>query len=407
MKYLLLLCLSVITLCTFAQFKNDHIAFSTVYINDLCDSLKRFPERLILDVRTRGEFADTSSQASLNIGRLKGAVNIDVNEVKNRLAEILAWKNKPVFVICSHSQRSRVCSKMLSDSGFTHVVNVNGAMTEFNLEKNDAIPCADDLYETGNAFRLLSPKAVAQLLTKEPNVYIIDVRTDSSFRGIARDPGLNALGRFKKSVNIPLSQLIISLDKIPRDQTILVVADYGRDTNLGAKLLTDKGYTKVVAAFNGLNEWLSAPIKELPNREKFWENPNRFGLLNAEEMNDWMKTNPSTLLLDVRTAAEFNNEVKDRTWLNRGHIRNALNIPAGELDKRKSELEDFRNKDIIVYAFNANTEAFQSAQWLVEHGFSKVKLLTGGLWGVRSRAANIKGLNYLMPWVVDVPEENQ
>jgi rhodanese-related sulfurtransferase len=83
-------------------------------------------------VRTPGEFRDTSASASLNIGRLKGAVNIDVNEVKNRLDEIRAYKNKPVFVICSHSQRSRVCSKLLADSGFTHVINVNGAMTEFN-----------------------------------------------------------------------------------------------------------------------------------------------------------------------------------------------------------------------------------------------------------------------------------
>jgi 3-mercaptopyruvate sulfurtransferase SseA len=39
-------------------------------------------------VRTPGEFSDTSASASLNIGHLKGAVNIDVNEVKEQAARI-------------------------------------------------------------------------------------------------------------------------------------------------------------------------------------------------------------------------------------------------------------------------------------------------------------------------------
>src|SRR5260221_13639448 len=81
-----------------AQFKNDNIAFRTVFINDLCDSLRKNPDRLILDVRSLGEFRDTSVSASLNIGHLKGAVNIDVNEGKNRLNELQAYKNKPIFV---------------------------------------------------------------------------------------------------------------------------------------------------------------------------------------------------------------------------------------------------------------------------------------------------------------------
>jgi hypothetical protein len=33
-------------------------------------------------------------------------------------------------------------------------------------------------------------------------------------------------------------------------------------------------------------------------------------------------------------------------------------------------------------------------------------MLTGGLWNIRAKAANQKGLTRLMKWVIDVPEDN-
>ncbi len=407
MRYCLLLGLAILfAQSSSAQFKHDNIAFRTVYINDLCDSLKRFPDRLILDVRSRGEFSDTSSSPSLNIGRLKGAVNIDVNEVKNRLNEIMAYKNKPVFVICSHSQRSRVCSKMLADSGFTRVINVNGAMTEFNLVKNSSIPCANDLYETANQFRLLAPQNVAGLISSQKNIFILDVRSDSAFRGISTDASVNALGRFNGAVNIPLAQLASSLSKVPRDRPILAVADFGRETNLAAKLLTDNGYTNVSAAFNGLSEWVNTSAKELSLKNELWKHNDKFNYITATDFDEIMTANPGTFILDVRNSNEFANKMTDRPWMNRGHIQGAINIPNSELATRLSELNAYKNKDIILYTFSSNPEAFQAAKTLTDNGFTRVHLLTGGLWSLRAKAANLKGLTRLMKWVVDVPEEN-
>jgi hydroxyacylglutathione hydrolase len=389
------------------QFRYDNIAFRTVYINDLCDSLKKYPDRLILDVRSRGEFADTSSFTNLNIGRLKGAVNIDVNEVKNRLNEIRNYKDKPVFVICSHSQRSRVCSKMLADSGFTQVINVNGAMTEFNLIKNTSVPCVTDLYETANPFTLLAPFQVANLLSSGKNIFILDVRTDSSFRGISRDPALNALGRLKGAVNIPLAQLVSSPDKVPANAPVLVVAEYGRETNFAAKLLTSKGYTNVHAAFNGMFEWASASVKDVPQKNRLWEHTNKFSFINGAEFDEMLTAQPGTYILDVRTVDEFNNNVRDRTFLNRGHIQNAVNIPVAELASKLDGLQSYKNRDIIVYTFSTGPESFQAARTLADNGFTRVHLLSGGLFNLRAKAANTKGLSRLMKWVVDVPEENK
>jgi rhodanese-related sulfurtransferase len=112
-----------------AQYKNDNVLYKTVDWTNLCNTLQNNKGYLLLDVRSAGEYADTSSYVQLNIGHLKGALNINVRELGKRLAEIDSYKNKPVFVYCSHSQRSRRAGKLLSDSGFTNVFNINAGMT--------------------------------------------------------------------------------------------------------------------------------------------------------------------------------------------------------------------------------------------------------------------------------------
>src|ERR1044071_4450127 len=120
--------LCLVAFAASAQYKNDNVKFKTVDPTDLCAFLQANPGYLILDVRSKGENCDTSSNG-LNIGRIKGAKNIDVGELGGRLNEISDYKESPVFVYCSHSQRSRRASAMLADSGFTHVYNINGGMT--------------------------------------------------------------------------------------------------------------------------------------------------------------------------------------------------------------------------------------------------------------------------------------
>ena len=53
-----------------------------------------------------------------NIGRLKGAINVSIDSVEKHFNDLKAYKNKTILVYCSHSQRSRVVSKFLADSGF-------------------------------------------------------------------------------------------------------------------------------------------------------------------------------------------------------------------------------------------------------------------------------------------------
>jgi rhodanese-related sulfurtransferase len=393
-------------LCLTAQFKFDNISYKTVYINDLCDSLQKNPGYLLLDVRSKGEYYDTSSAASLNIGHLKNAVNLDIQEKDTRWKELLPYKDKPIFIYCSHSQRSRVFSKFLADSGFTRIINVNGAMTEFNLLKNSDIVCSKDLYVTSNKFSLISPPEVEKLVISQKDLFILDVRADSVFRGISTDAQENAQGKLKGAVNIPFDQLANSLDKIPQNRPILVIADFGRETNLAAAMLKNKGYTRVYAAFNGMNQWLNTPASELPKRKILWQENNAFTTITAEEMNEMLVKSPGTFILDARTREEFSSQVKQQTWKNRGHVLNAVNIPASELEQRWSEIAPQKNKDIILYTFGTNKEVFEAANLLASKGFTRLYVLMGGLFDIRWKAANLKGLSPLMKWVVDVPPDN-
>src|SRR5437868_2470623 len=86
-----------------AQYKNDNVLFKTVYTQDLCDQLSKNPGYLFLDVRSKGEYEDTSMMG-MNIGRFKGAKNINVRELGGRIGELSAYKDVPIFVYCSHSQ---------------------------------------------------------------------------------------------------------------------------------------------------------------------------------------------------------------------------------------------------------------------------------------------------------------
>lgn len=74
------------------------------------------------------------------------------------------------------------------------------------------------------------------------------------------------------------------------------------------------------------------------------------------------------VVLDVREPSE---------WA-QGHIVNARHIPAGQLEKRLTELEKFKDKAVIVCCASGNRSASASGT-LRKAGFTKVYNLAGGI----------------------------
>lgn len=398
-----LLTLLLMPCMAIGQFKNDNVLYKTIDWEQFCKQYYREPNALLLDVRSQGEYDDTSTSSGLNIGRLKGATHINITELGGRLSEIATYKNKPVYLYCSHSQRSRRCSKLLYDSGFTNIINVNGGLTDLYLTDPSKIPCRDALLQTNNAYKQYNPQQVYNLVKNTPSLMIVDVRTDSAFKGTSATEKDKALGRLKGAVNIPLSDLVASLDKIPKDKPILVVDAYGDDANKAAALLASKGYGNVIISFDGLDAWLTIDSDQQKKFGGLVERKISYQLLDAATFNTMAKK-PNTTIVDVRPAEEFQNQSPE-SWRNRGRIKGAVNIPLQDLGNKYGSLNT--NNTIILNGFGNSPEAYEAAALLSRHAFKKVFVLTTGVWGLRYKAFNSPNSMYLNDWVVDVPEANR
>lgn len=104
------------------------------------------PNVVILDVRTPGEFTNTSDMTDMNIGKIKGAINVPVDELSDNLDKLKRYKDEKIIVYCSHAQRNVVASKKLSANGFKHVYNMLGGLTTVKAASDEELPLKKDFY---------------------------------------------------------------------------------------------------------------------------------------------------------------------------------------------------------------------------------------------------------------------
>ncbi|MFV0537856.1 MAG: FAD-dependent oxidoreductase [Dysgonomonas sp.] len=99
---------------------------------------------LLIDSRTVEEF---------NMGHIKGAINIPVDDIRNRLSEIP--KDKKIIVYCAVGLRGYIASRILMQHGYTNVFNLSGGYKTYSCATSDiSIPniiCAyKNIKEDGN-----------------------------------------------------------------------------------------------------------------------------------------------------------------------------------------------------------------------------------------------------------------
>jgi rhodanese-related sulfurtransferase len=382
-----------------SQYQYDNKLFKTVYLEDLCRELKKNPDHIFLDVRSRGEHEDTSQYKYLNIGHLQSAKHLDIRELPGRWRELLPYKDQPIFVYCSHSQRSRRASKLLADSGFKNVININGGLTGLHMIE-EQLECAR-LLQANVPYEFLSPGEFCKVAANG-NVVMVDIRNDSIRKGISLVERQNAEGYIKGSIHIPLQKLASSLATIPANKKIIVIDEYGNESPEAARQLINAGHKQVAILFNGMEGFAGLTPQQAGCKKDLLVHHIRYDVISPRELNNLAK-NSELVLLDLRTADEFNNKSKD-AFRNTGSLKNALNVPYASLKDSLQRLADFRNKPIVVYTFSGQPDAYNAAKQLADNGFTQVKVLEGGLFNLRWTAANIKGQGMLAGWLVNVPE---
>ncbi|MFX1588226.1 MAG: rhodanese-like domain-containing protein, partial [Promethearchaeota archaeon] len=78
---------------------------------------------------------------------------------------------------------------------------------------------------------------------------------------------------------------------------------------------------------------------------------------------------PNLLILDVRSQSEYDES----------HLYNATLIPHDEIDSRISELESYKNTEIIVYCKSGSRSEMASQNLASTHNFTKIYNMLGGI----------------------------
>ncbi len=95
---------------------------------DVATAAARIQEQQIkvLDVREPSEFAT---------GVIQGAVLIPLGQVEKRVAELEAFKDQPMIVVCGSGGRSAEAIKLMRKYGFTKMQNIKGGMNAWRKAK--------------------------------------------------------------------------------------------------------------------------------------------------------------------------------------------------------------------------------------------------------------------------------
>jgi rhodanese-related sulfurtransferase len=77
---------------------------------------------VIVDVRDGKEFGN---------GHIAGAVNIPATSIDSRVGDLLAYKEKPVVLVCKMGQHAGAAGRKLKAQGFENVRRLSGGMAEW------------------------------------------------------------------------------------------------------------------------------------------------------------------------------------------------------------------------------------------------------------------------------------
>ena len=90
--------------------------------------------------------------------------------------------------------------------------------------------------------------------------------------------------------------------------------------------------------------------------------------INSSQAEKLIKNNEELIILDVRRPNEFKES----------RIINSINIPVEEIEWELEELEEFKNKPILVYC-KIGVRSSVACNFLEEEGFTNLYNLRGGI----------------------------
>lgn len=367
-KIIVVLLLNGLYFANAQDFKLDNIAYKTIDWNVFFDKLDKNPNLVYFDIRTPGERNDSSEYLSYNQGKIKGAIETDFSDFAKYYPEYLKHKNDTIYLYCSHSKRSRLLAKRLSDSLFLKVVSINGGMSYLNNYRQQKFPTSNRYYSNNLHYNLITPHDFVKKLNNK-NTLIIDVRPDSIYSEKAKVEWENSFGTIKNVLHIPFDKIQENYHLIDTKKDIVLFDNEGEQAPMAANYFFNQRKKVSMLLFGLYNLQNTVSSKE----RKFLNS--KYQVILPTELLQFFK-NSNTVIIDTRTPAEFIS--KDTlAWKNVGKLKNAINIPLASLSKE--QFEEFKGKTIILYDIMMHDELYEYAKRLKAIGITDFYLLAGGI----------------------------
>jgi rhodanese-related sulfurtransferase len=221
---------------------------------------------IILDVRTPGEHVDTvSGGRHIGIGRIKKSINVSLQDLLQKpeaIQQLEKYKQEEIYVICSHSYRSRRISNLLLQNGFTSVNNVQGGMTEWYRNYDELKQYAPEMYENNIAYRNMAPSQLFQKLASGEPIEIVGFKNPprSYFDSLIAPlysyfPEIKNVNYYKPADTAQLLEKV----KAANGKAIIFFNTVGSGASETSEWLARKGFTNVynlVGNLAGFYEYL-------------------------------------------------------------------------------------------------------------------------------------------------------
>ncbi|HEV7779865.1 MAG TPA: rhodanese-like domain-containing protein [Chitinophagaceae bacterium] len=288
---------------------------------------------IILDVRTPGEYMDTiTGGRHVGIGRIKSAINISIQDLEQKpeaIKQLEQYKNKDVYVICSHSYRSRRVSNLLLQNGFTSVNNVKGGMSEWYRNYDELQTYMSSLYENNISYHNLAPSQLYKKMAGNERVEIIGLKSPPRFFfDSLQGPIYDFLPDIKNTTYYKLADSLQLLEKAKKanGKPIVIFGTIGGGTNDIVAWLVQKGFSNInflAGSLTGFYEYMlnyqspDARKKTLISQSKIeFHTPLSFCKEQPENV-QW---------IDLRHDTSFN-QITYGTKLDYKTLKGAVNFP--------------------------------------------------------------------------------
>lgn len=256
--------------------------------------------------------------------------------------------------------------KLAVGAGFALIVLV-GAVTilrsvDFGSSEENASPVSSK--ETGEKYGTISAPDLQKKITSSPaTIALLDIRSGDSY---IEEHAIDSL-------SIPIGDLESDSSLDARKQIFLIGENSeDKDVDKAFAILAKKGLRNVTVLAGGLESWKNLGGQTVTSGDPTsFVNQAKVRSVTAEELQASLDGG-KIFLIDARSQKDFSE----------GHIKNAINIPFEELEKRRSEIP--LSKTIAVYDAN-EVLGFQSTARIYDLVSIPAYNLKGGLDGWKEK----------------------